>query len=269
MTAAELSAARRFLGRRRGVAEDSASRWSRPRDRSPQGQGRRPDHDTSCSRPRSSAWRVVALWHGGGRGHESSGLALHQQLYEVLRVTRVWDTSRDTLYRHRRGDEPGSRRRPGPLGRCPTRRWSRRSASCWPTARSTARAIADLGTTALRLHASPSAAPAPDARARLASARPVGRPHSRRPTTARSHRAGGRDVGHGPDFDPDRRGPGSDLRHGDHTSTECLGIRYPTCDPVRGARAAPSERARLLRCLCRRDRRRPEAAPTTQPVRHR
>ena len=39
--------------------------------------------------------------------------------YAVLRVTRVWGTSRATLYRHRRGDEPGPRRRPGPLGPLP------------------------------------------------------------------------------------------------------------------------------------------------------
>jgi putative transposase len=39
--------------------------------------------------------------------------------YEVLRVTRVWDTSRATLYRHRRCNEPGPRRRPGPLGPMP------------------------------------------------------------------------------------------------------------------------------------------------------
>jgi putative transposase len=37
----------------------------------------------------------------------------------VLRVTRVWGTSRATLYRHRRCDEPGPRRRPGPLGPMP------------------------------------------------------------------------------------------------------------------------------------------------------
>lgn len=34
----------------------------------------------------------------------------------VLRVTRIWGTSRATLYRHRRCDDPGPRRRPGPLG---------------------------------------------------------------------------------------------------------------------------------------------------------
>ena len=31
--------------------------------------------------------------------------------YGRLRVTRVWGTSRATLYRHRRGDQPGRRRR--------------------------------------------------------------------------------------------------------------------------------------------------------------
>jgi putative transposase len=37
----------------------------------------------------------------------------------MLRVTRVWGTSRATLYRHRRGDQPGRRRRPGPIGPMP------------------------------------------------------------------------------------------------------------------------------------------------------
>ena len=37
--------------------------------------------------------------------------------YGVLQVTRVWGTSRATLYRHRRqGAEPRPRRRPGPVG---------------------------------------------------------------------------------------------------------------------------------------------------------
>jgi putative transposase len=39
--------------------------------------------------------------------------------YGVQRVTRVWGTSRATLYRHRRGDQPGHRRRPGPVGPMP------------------------------------------------------------------------------------------------------------------------------------------------------
>jgi putative transposase len=39
--------------------------------------------------------------------------------YGVLRVTRVWGTSRATVYRHRRCNEPGPRRRPGPLGPMP------------------------------------------------------------------------------------------------------------------------------------------------------
>jgi hypothetical protein len=39
--------------------------------------------------------------------------------YAILRVTRVWGTSRATLYRHRRCNEPSPRRRPGPLGPMP------------------------------------------------------------------------------------------------------------------------------------------------------
>jgi putative transposase len=39
--------------------------------------------------------------------------------YGVLLVTRVWGASRATVYRHRRSDEPGPRRRPGPLGPMP------------------------------------------------------------------------------------------------------------------------------------------------------
>ena len=39
--------------------------------------------------------------------------------YGVLRVTRVWGTSRATLYRHRRCDETGRRHRPGPRGPMP------------------------------------------------------------------------------------------------------------------------------------------------------
>ena len=36
--------------------------------------------------------------------------------YGVQRVTRVWGTSRATLYRHRRGAVAGTGRRPGPRG---------------------------------------------------------------------------------------------------------------------------------------------------------
>ena len=39
--------------------------------------------------------------------------------YGVLRVTRAWGTSRATLYRHRRCDEPRPRRRRGPRGPMP------------------------------------------------------------------------------------------------------------------------------------------------------
>jgi putative transposase len=42
-----------------------------------------------------------------------------KQSYGVLRVTRVWGTSRATVYRHRRCDQPSLRRRPGPLGPLP------------------------------------------------------------------------------------------------------------------------------------------------------
>jgi putative transposase len=39
--------------------------------------------------------------------------------YGVLRVTRLWETSRATLYRGRQCDQPGPRRRPGPVGPMP------------------------------------------------------------------------------------------------------------------------------------------------------
>ena len=39
--------------------------------------------------------------------------------YGVLQVTRVWGTSRATVYRHRRCDLPRPRRRPGPVGPLP------------------------------------------------------------------------------------------------------------------------------------------------------
>jgi putative transposase len=39
--------------------------------------------------------------------------------YGILRVARLWGISRATLYRQRRGDQPGPRRRPGPLGPMP------------------------------------------------------------------------------------------------------------------------------------------------------
>src|SRR5688572_2531775 len=42
-----------------------------------------------------------------------------KQSYGVLRVTRIWGRSQATLYRHRRGDEPPPRGRPGPLGPLP------------------------------------------------------------------------------------------------------------------------------------------------------
>jgi hypothetical protein len=67
--------------------------------------------------------------------------------YGVQRVTRVWDTSRATLYRHRgQGDEPRSRRRPGPVGPMPDPALVEAiRALLAATARSTARAIARSG----------------------------------------------------------------------------------------------------------------------------
>ena len=39
--------------------------------------------------------------------------------YGILRVARLWSLSRATLYRQRRCEQPGSRRRPGPVGPMP------------------------------------------------------------------------------------------------------------------------------------------------------
>jgi putative transposase len=39
--------------------------------------------------------------------------------YGILRVARLWGISRATLYRHRRCEQPGPRRRPGPVGPMP------------------------------------------------------------------------------------------------------------------------------------------------------
>jgi putative transposase len=39
--------------------------------------------------------------------------------YGILRVARLWGISRATLYRQRRCEQPGSRRRPGPVGPMP------------------------------------------------------------------------------------------------------------------------------------------------------
>ena len=39
--------------------------------------------------------------------------------YGTLRVARLWGTSRATLYRHRQCEQPGPRRRPGPVGPMP------------------------------------------------------------------------------------------------------------------------------------------------------
>ena len=168
--------------------------------------------------------------------------------HDVLRVTRVWGTSQVTVYRHRRCDNPASGVGQARSGRCPARRrWSRRSASCWPRARSTARATGNLGATALRWH-SHLQAPRPtlDPGAWSAGARP-GRAAAW-PEGPRRHppnRAGRRDVGHRSDLDLGRRGQASIFVTVDHGSTECVGIhaarratRFEALEPLRqGMRA--------------------------------
>ena len=168
--------------------------------------------------------------------------------YGVLRVTRVWGTSRATLYRHRRCDEPRPRRRPGPLGPMPDEALVEAIRELLADEPVPRRGLPeDLGTAALRRHPHLQAPrPAPDARARPAGARP-GRPAAwpEGPRRHDPHRAGRRDVGHRSDLDPDRRGPGVDLRHGRSRSTECLGIhaarratRFEALEPLRqGVRA--------------------------------
>ena len=147
VTAAELSAWRDAF-----LAAGEASLKTRPadgrdrRDRPAQGQGRRSDHGQRVARgedrapggrPPFGTAEVEAMSRVVSPSADRS--------YGVQRVTRVWGTSRATLYRHRRCDEPGIGRRPGPLGPCRTRRWSKRSASCWPPARSTVRATGKSG----------------------------------------------------------------------------------------------------------------------------
>ena len=168
--------------------------------------------------------------------------------YGVLRVTRVWGTSRATLYRHRRATRPGPGRRPGPRVRCRTRRWSRRSAKLlagspfhgegyrkvWARLR-----LAGIRTSKRRV-------PAPDAGARPAGARP-GRP-PRGPKahdgTIRTERV---DEMWGTDLTATRTGEGQAAIFitVDHGSTECLGIhaarratRFEALEPLRqGVRA--------------------------------
>ena len=62
---------------------------------------------------------AAALWHGGGRGHEPTGLALHQPALRRAAGDPGLGPSRATLYRHRRATSQRPRRRPGPLGPMP------------------------------------------------------------------------------------------------------------------------------------------------------
>src|SRR5919107_520970 len=112
--------ARRLPGRRRGVAQDPARRRPGRRDRPPEGQGRGSDHGQRVAGDQDRA--------PGGRPPfgtaEVEAMSRHvspstDRCYGVLQVTRVWGTSRATVYRHRRGDAPRPKRRPGPGGALP------------------------------------------------------------------------------------------------------------------------------------------------------
>ena len=171
--------------------------------------------------------------------------------YGVLRVARVWGTSRATLYRHRQGDVAGRGRRPGPFGPMPDEAlveairalladspfhgegyrkiWARLR---FAGIRTSKRRVLRL----MRVHGL------------LAPGR-VGRPHGPRAHdgTIRTERI---DVMWGTDLTSTLTGEGqaSIFVTVDHASTECLGIHArPPRDPLRGARAAPPGRARLLR----------------------
>src|SRR5687768_12257727 len=108
--------ARGVPGCRRGLAEEPACRRGRGRDRSAEGEGRRPDHGQRVARGQDRA--------PGDRppfGLEEIEAVSRQvspateRVYGLQRVTRVWGVSRATVYRHRR-PAAVTRRRPGPLG---------------------------------------------------------------------------------------------------------------------------------------------------------
>ena len=127
--------------------------------------------------------------------------------YGVLQVTRVWGTSRATVYRHRRCDVPRPRRRPGPVGPLPDEAlveairellaagqfhgegyrkvWARLRFAGVRTAK---RRVLRL----MRQHDPAGARPG----------RPAARPQG--PRRHDPHHAGGRDVGQRSDLDPDR-----------------------------------------------------------------
>jgi putative transposase len=75
--------------------------------------------------------------------------------YGILRVARLWGISRATLYRQRRGDQPGPRRRPGPLGPMPDAALVAAIRALLAASPFTARAIARSG----HACASPASAP--------------------------------------------------------------------------------------------------------------
>ena len=131
--------------------------------------------------------------------------------YGLAAVCRVWRMPRATIYRHRAPPRLEPPRRPGRSDRCRTRRCSMRSAPSWPTARSTAKATARCG----RGCASRGVRTSRRRVLRLMRENDLLAP-SRvgAPRGPRSHDGtiipddGRHDVGHRPDHDDHRRGPG-------------------------------------------------------------
>ena len=165
--------------------------------------------------------------------------------YGVQRVTRVWGTSRATLYRHRRGDEPGTGRRPGPLGPMP-------DAALVEAIRALLAASLFHGEGYRKIWARLRFAGIRTSRRRvlrlmrehglLAPGR-VGRPHGPKAHdgTIRTERV---DLMWGTDLTATLTGEGQavDLRHRRSRLDRVPGHpRCPPRDPFRGARAAPPE----------------------------
>src|SRR4051812_29121232 len=109
--------ARRVPRRRRGLAQEPAGGCAGCRDRAPEGEGRRADHDrrasrgqdrTAGDRPPFSPQEVEAM---SRQVSPSTAKA-----YGIERVARLWGVSRATVYRHRRPSEGNVRGRPGPRG---------------------------------------------------------------------------------------------------------------------------------------------------------
>src|SRR4029453_12180909 len=104
-------------GRRRSLAQDTAGRRARCRDRPTEGEGRRPDHGQRAARGQDRApggrppFNAAAVEAMSRRTSPATDRA-----YRLQRGTRMWGMSRATVYRHRRPTEPAARKKPGPLG---------------------------------------------------------------------------------------------------------------------------------------------------------